>query len=176
MGDFLFNFTEWLRTTFLVELALSIADTQMSLWIVERFWVIPIIQVFHILAISGSFAAVLMIAARVYGVAGHASLAETSQRYTKVLWWSLAVLVVTGLGMIVGEPERQLINPIFWIKMVLVVVGVVVAAAFAGSLRRMLSTGGGEVAGGPAKATAAFLVVLWCLIMAGGRWIAYAPV
>lgn len=174
MGDMLFNFTEWLRSTFLVELALSISDSAMSLWIVERFWVIPIIQVFHILAISGSFAAVLMIAARVYGVAGHATLAETAQRYTKVLWWSLAVLVVTGLGLIVGEPVRELINPIFWIKMVLVIVGVVVAAAFTGSLRRQHNTG--EVAGGSAKATAAFLVVLWCLIMAGGRWIAYAPV
>ena len=180
MGDLLYNFTEWLRSTFLVELALSISDSSLSLWIVTRFWMIPIIQVIHILAIAASFASVLMMALRVYGVAGHATLDETSRRYTRVLWWALALLVISGLGLIIGEPVRELINPIFWIKMVLVIVGVIVALSFArsmrGHVRRDGFVQGGEVVGGGTKATAAFLVILWCLIMAGGRWIAYAPV
>jgi hypothetical protein len=177
MGDLLFNFTEWLRSTFLVELALSISDSALSLWIVTHFWAIPIFQVIHILAIAGSFAAVLMLTLRIYGLAGHATLAETAQRYTKVLWWSLALLAISGLLMIVGEPVRELINPIFWIKMVLVVVGVVVAIAFARNMRRHHAmTGGGEVVGGGLKGTALFLIILWCAIMFGGRWIAYAPV
>ncbi len=32
------------------------------------------------------------------------------------------MLIVTGLGMITAEPVRELINPIFWIKMGLFVV------------------------------------------------------
>lgn len=185
MGDMLFEFTEWLRSTSLVELSLWISDTNLSLWIVTNFWTIPIIQVVHILAISASFAAVLMMTLRVYGFAGHATLAETSRRYTRVLWWALAVLVVSGLALIVGEPVRELINPIFWIKMVLVIVGVLVAVLFARNIRgrsahdELVTRGnvlGGEVVGAGTKATAAFLVILWCLIMAGGRWIAYAPV
>jgi magnesium-transporting ATPase (P-type) len=107
-------------------------------------------------------------------MAGHATLAETSRRYTRVLWWSLAVLILTGLLMIVGEPVRELINPIFWIKMVLVIVGILVAVWFAGSMRRQLTTG--DVVASGAKLTAAFLVLLWCAIMFAGRWIAYAPV
>jgi len=180
MGDLLYNFTEWLRSTFLVELALWISDTPLSFWIVTNFWTIPIIQVVHILSIAASFAAVLMMTLRVYGLAGHATLDETSRRYTKVLWWALALLVLSGIGLIVGEPVRELINPIFWIKMVLVIVGVIVALSFARSMRGQIShdsfVRGGEVVGGGTKATAAFLVILWCLIMAGGRWIAYAPV
>jgi len=174
MGDLLFNFAEWLRGTFLVDLSLWISETALSTWIVTHFWTIPIMQVLHILAIAGSFAAVLMIAARIYGIAGHASLAETGHRYTRVLWWSLAALVITGLGMIAGEPVRELINPIFWIKMALVIIGTLVAVWFAASLRRQYHTG--EVVQGSVKLTATFLVVLWCLIIAGGRWIAYAPV
>jgi hypothetical protein len=36
--------------------------------------------------------------------------------------------------------------------------------------------GAAEAVGGAAKSSAVFLIVLWCLIMMCGRWIAYAPV
>ena len=110
----------------------------------------------------------------VFGLAGHATLAETSRRYAKVLWWALVVLVLTGLLMIVGEPVRELVNPYFWIKMILVVVGAVVSVIFARNLGRQAVAS--ETVGGGVKATAVFLVILWCMIMWCGRWIAYAPV
>jgi len=174
MGDFLYNFTEWLRTTQLVELALWISDTGLSMWIVTHFWAIPIIQVFHILAISASFASVLMINARMFGIAGSSSMAETSRRYTRALWWALVVLVVTGFLMIMGEPVRELINPIFWIKMGLVVFGILITIWFHKGVIKHVAAGRDIV--GTDKATALFLVVLWCVIMLCGRWIAYAPV
>src|SRR5690606_10921232 len=52
MGDLLYNFTDWLRETPLTELALWISDTSLCLWIVSNFWVLPVIQVVHILAIA----------------------------------------------------------------------------------------------------------------------------
>src|SRR5687768_4163247 len=93
MGDLLYSFTEWLRTTQLVELALWISETPASVWIVERFWAIPIIQVIHILAIAASFASILMINARMFSIAGSSSMADTANRYIRVLWWALVVLV-----------------------------------------------------------------------------------
>lgn len=174
MDELLFNLTEWLRSTPLTELALWISDTRLSGWIVTHFWAIPIIQVVHILAISASFAAVLMLNARIYGVAGHATLGETSRRYTKILWGALAVLIVSGFFMIMGEPVRELVNPYFWIKMVLVALGIVITALFSRSVSRQAATS--DSVGGGAKATAVFLIILWCMIMWCGRWIAYAPV
>lgn len=174
MDDLLYNLTEWLRNTPLSGLALWISDTRLSGWIVTHFWAIPTIQVIHILGISASFAAVLMLNARIYGIAGHATLAESARRYTKVLWWSLAVLVISGFFMIMGEPVRELVNPYFWIKMILVVVGVLVVLGFARSLSRQAETS--ETTAGGTKAIAAFLVILWFVIMWCGRWIAYAPV
>ena len=174
MGDLLYNFTEWLRTTQLVELALWISDTGLSMWIVTHFWAIPIIQVVHILAISASFASVLMINARMFGIAGSSSMADTANRYIRVLWWSFLILVISGLGMIIAEPIRELINPIFWIKMGLVVVGVLVATWFHKGVLKHVAGGRDIVASD--KATGAFLVLLWCVIMLCGRWIAYAPV
>lgn len=174
MGDLLFSFTGWLRDTPLTELALWISDSRLTLWIATHFWVLPIIQVFHILAISASFASILMINARMFGIAGSSSMKETSRRYTKVLWWALVVLVITGLLMIITEPIRELINPIFWIKMPLVVFGVLVAIWFQKGILKHVAAG--RDIGATDKATGVFLVILWCVIMLCGRWIAYAPV
>ena len=174
MGELLYNFTEWLRSTQLTELALWISDSSLTLWIVTHFWVLPIIQVVHILAIAGSFASVLMINARMFGIAGSSSMADTANRYIRVLWWSFLILVISGLGMIIAEPIRELINPIFWIKMGLVVVGVLVAIWFHKGVLKHVAGGRDIVASD--KATGAFLVLLWCVIMLCGRWIAYAPV
>ena len=174
MNDLLYEFTQWLYSTPLNDFAQGMSETPLSLWLVERFMAIPLLQMVHILAIAGSFAAVLMLTLRVFGLAGHATLAETSRRYTKVLWWSLAFVILSGGLMLFGDTVRNLLNSIFWIKMMFVVVGITTAIVFAGRLRRQV-TANGEVVGGGIKATALFLVILWCVIMWCGRWIAYAP-
>jgi hypothetical protein len=175
MGDLLYSITEWLRTTPLADFALAMSEAPLTLWIVSHFWALPILQVIHILAIAGSFSAVLMLNLRIFGLAGHATLAETSRRYTKVLWWSLVVVILSGGLMLFGDTVRNLLNAIFWIKMVLVVVGILVAILFAKAMSRQLTTNEGAV-GVSTKTTAIFLVILWCVIMLCGRWIAYAPV
>ena len=174
MDDLLVQFTEWLRSTQLTELALWIDETAAREWIVTHFWAIPIIQCFHILAIAASFASILMINARMFNVAGSSSMADTANRYIRVLWWSLAVLILSGLGMITGEPVRELINPYFWIKMGLVVFGILVAIWFHKGVLKHVAAGRDIVASD--KATAVFLVILWMMIMYCGRFIAYAPV
>jgi hypothetical protein len=175
MGDLLFSFTEWLRSTQLTEFSLWISETSLSFWLVTHFWSIPIIQVFHILAIAAGFGAVLMINLRIFGLAGvDRTFAETEKRYTRWIWGALAVLIVSGIGLIIAEPIRELINPIFWIKMVLVVVAIVTSLLFHRGVLKRLS-GGGTVTGG-IKAGALFVIILWCVIMLCGRWIAYAPV
>jgi hypothetical protein len=175
MGDLLYNFTEWLRETPLTELSLWIGETWLSLWLVERFWAIPIIQVIHILAIGASFGAILMLNLRIFGRAGmDRTMAETERRYMPWIWWSLVVLAISGLGLIIAEPIRELINPIFWIKMVLVVVAILTTLWFHRKAVRPLARGAEPT--GAVKAVAVFVIILWCVIILCGRWIAYAPV
>ncbi len=175
MGDMLYNFTEWLRSTPLTEFSLWIADSGLSSLIVTHFWAIPTIQVFHILAIAAAFGSVMMITLRVFEFAGMSrTLAETERRYVRWIWWSGLVLLLSGVGLIVGEPIRELINPIFWIKMGLVVVAIIASLTFHGRVMKRLA-GGGVVTGG-IKAASLAIIVLWCVIMLCGRWIAYAPV
>src|SRR5690606_3670613 len=105
-----------------------------------------------ILSIAASFVAVLMLNLRTFGFAGSVTLTEAAHRYSRVLWWALAGLIGSGFLMIVGEPVRELVNPYFWVKMILLVIGVLVAVTFAKSLAKQgeatgSASGGTKVAG-----------------------------
>jgi hypothetical protein len=175
MGDLLYSFTEWLRSTWLTEFSLWLSDTSWSQWLDTHFWAIPILQCIHILAIGAAFGAIVMVNLRIYKLAEtDRTFAETGHRYVRWIWWSLLVLLITGIGMTIAEPIRELINPVFWIKMPLVVVAVLVSLAFHGRVLRRLAAGATPGAG--TKLTAILIIILWCVIMLCGRWIAYAPV
>lgn len=178
MTEFLYEFTEWIRGTFLVDLSLWIGDTRLSLWIVERFWAIPIIQTFHILTIAATFGAILLMNLRVMGFIGvDRTIARTGMRYLPWVWWGFAILIITGIGMIIAEPVRELINPIFWIKMFLVIAAILAAVWFQKSVERKAvnwDASGGTPLG--IRLGALGILVLWLVIMLCGRWIAYAPV
>jgi len=175
MGDLLYSFTEYLRGTWVNGASLAISDWKLSLWLDTHFWAIPIMQVIHILSISAAFGAILMMNLRIYNLAGmDRTFAETERRYVRWVWWSLLFLLLSGIGMTIAEPVRELVNPVFWIKMPLVVVAALASLWFHGRVLRRLAAGG--VAGPVIKSAAFFIIVLWCVIMLCGRWIAYAPV
>jgi hypothetical protein len=174
MTDFLFSITEWLRTTPLVDLALWINETSLNAWIVTHFWAIPIFQVFHILAIAASFGSILMINARILGISGEGrTVAQTTSRYMPWIWWALVVLIGSGLLMIIAEPIRELINPFFWIKMILVASAILISIWFHKGILRDIRED--HDIGPTERSVAIVLVILWMAIMFCGRWIAYAP-
>ena len=178
ISDLLFAFTEWLRTTPIVNLSLWISETKASLWIGNHFWAIPNMQNIHILSIAGSFGSVLMIDMRILGYTGKGrTMSQTIRRYMPWIWWCLLLLIVSGIGMIVGEPVRELVNPIFWIKMGLVLFAILVSAGFHASVHRNMArwemSHDGRVA---VRIGAVAVILLWFAIIFCGRWIAYAPV
>lgn len=178
MGDLLFEITDWMRGTFLLDWALWMQETSFSLFMVETFWNVPTAQVFHIISIAAAFAATLMTVLRVNGRAGTALTVEQwSARFVPWIRWGLLVIVLSGLAMIFAEPVRNMINAVFWIKMIVLVATVLISLAYISNVRKSALAGGaGWVASGGAKATGWVIILLWCLIMVCGRWIAYVPV
>ncbi len=177
LGDLIFHLGQWLRTTPLTEISLGIQKTWMSKMIDEHFWVIPIIQTIHILAIGAVFGAVVMTNLRIFQMAGRSrTMSETVRRFLPWIWWGLLVLLLTGIGMTIGEPVRELTNPVFWIKMVMIVIGCLISLWFQGSVHRNVAlwelTHSGRVF---IRIGSGAVIALWCLIMLAGRWIAYAP-
>jgi hypothetical protein len=177
IGDLLYALALWLKTTPLPELALWLAKTPLSALVDTSFWIAATLQTIHILAVAAAFVSVLMINLKIFRLAGRSlTMTQTLARFAPWVWWALVALLLTGLLLVVGEPARELLNPAFWTKMVLVVFGVLVALWFQGSVRRHAHewelTSHGTLA---IRAGSVGVILLWCVIMVLGRWIAYAP-
>lgn len=174
IGDWLYAFTEWLRTTPLVEWSLWLSETGFSLLIQTNFWAIPTIQTIHIVAIAALFGSAVFVNLRVLGVMGmHQNVTQTIQRFRGWMRWGLIVLIVSGLLLIIGEPVRELINPVFWLKMALVPLAVIATSRFHRRAVQIDATGSASAS---IRLGAVLLLLLWCAIIFAGRWIAYAPV
>ncbi len=175
--DFIVALTQHLRNSPLSGFALWLQKQPPSVFADKHFWFVPSFQVVHILAISMLFGSALMINMRIFMLAGRSrTMAQTVRRYLPWIWWGLLALLLSGIGLIFSDPIREFTNPFFWTKMVLVVAAVLVNLGFQSSVsrdaalwemtdRRRVGVRLGSAGG----------IVLWCAIMALGRWIAYAP-
>lgn len=138
-------------------------------------WIIPLIQSIHIAGIGVVMACVLMMSLRVLGYAGmDQSVLQTQQRFGPWLIGALWLLLGTGLVLIVGEPERELITFSFWAKMTLVATGAAIALAFQHSVRRGGADWEDRIGSRtPVKALAVAALVIWLAVVVLGRLIAY---
>jgi uncharacterized membrane protein YkvI len=158
------------------EFANWISTTAPSQYLQENYaWSIPGIQSIHIIAIGILMGSIFLINLRVLGWAGRdQSLVTTTQRYAPWMWGSLVVLTISGIAMIVSEPARELLSLSFWVKMVLLAIGILVAIAFQISLRRNAAAWETSlVSRGRVRTAAVVTFLIWCAVAVMGRMIAF---
>ena len=177
LGDLVFHLGQWLRTTPLTPISLWVQKTWLSNVITTHFWTVPTIQTIHILAIAMTFGSVLMINMRIVQLGGQGRpVLQTARRFVPWIWWGLLTLLITGIGMVFSDPVRNLTNPVFWAKMILVITAALISLWFQKSVEhnapRWELTERGTML---IRAGSAAVIGLWLLIMLCGRWIAYAP-
>jgi hypothetical protein len=158
------------------EFATWLSMTPMSVYMQRHeTWVIPTIQSIHIVGIGLVVGSALMMTLRVLGWAGtDQTLLESQNRFGPWLTGALCLLLATGLLMVVGEPERELVTFSFWAKMSLVAAMTLIAVAF----QLAVSRNEGRMAsrlgkGGAIKWAALGTLVIWACIIILGRLIAY---
>lgn len=158
----------------MVEFANWLQGTAASNLIQRELWMVPTIQSVHIIAIAFLVGAVLMITLSVLGVVGRdQSMATTNQRFAPWFWGALAILAVTGLLLIIGEPKRELLSFSFWAKMTVLAIGVSVAIAFQRHLKSRPEHWEVVSASPATKALAVGTLIVWALVMILGRFIAF---
>jgi len=141
------------------EIARWLGSTPLSIAIQSHTWLTPLLQAVHILMIGVVFVSMLMIALRVLGrVRTDETLEQVWARFSPWLWSGVAVMAATGLVLIIGEPLRQANALSFWLKMLLIAVGLFGLLA----LRRS-----------PSRGFAIGLILVWVAIIFLGRAIAY---
>lgn len=152
-----------------------LSRTPLSLAIQTREWIIPTIQSVHIVGIAVVMGSVFMIELRIWGWVGRdQTVAQTTARFGPWLIGALAVLLVTGAVMVVGEPERELLALSFWLKMILVAIGTIVAVTFQRAVEHRDRAWETAIAGRRSVGAAAVVVLLiWFGVIVLGRLIAY---
>lgn len=168
------SFGEWLKSTRLTELSVWIGDTRLSTALNQNNWITPTLQSVHILAIAMTFSAALMISLRIAGLAGQGrTLVDVERRYAPWIWGGLLTLLCTGFVLLLAEPGRQLLNPYFWTKMMLIVVAALATFGLQRSIERRAPIWQSARLAYGVRAGALGLIGVWAAIMVMGRWIAY---
>ncbi len=151
-----------------------LASTAFSQTVQTVSWVIPLLQSIHILMIGVVFVSALMIALRVLGqVRADQPFDLVWRRFAPWMWTAIAIMAVTGLTLVVGEPVREFTALSFWIKMSLLVIGVTSTVIYGRVVRPAAPAGSPAEFSMPARAASVFIVVLWLAVIFLGRAIAY---
>ncbi len=159
----------------LSELSKWLAATPLSHTIQTTSWIIPTIQIIHILGVAVLFSSAVLVDLRIWRLLERdIPLAQVARRFLPSIWPVLLILLVTGSLLIVGEPRRSLLNSTFYLKMALLAVAIMLTAG----LQRSISSSpnswdkdrGRRLA---ARFAATASIALWCGILFAGRWIAY---
>jgi hypothetical protein len=139
-------------------------------------WLVPTLQTVHIISVALIVGSVLMINLRLLGWSNiDLPLDRVCARFLPFIWWPLLALLATGTIMIIGEPARSLQNPVFQLKITLIVIALVTIAIFQHRVRRAAASETAGVRGYTAPAVIAlFSALLWGGIIVAGRWIAYS--
>ena len=159
----------------MVELASWLASLPISQALRRLNWLVPWLQVVHILANGMILSAVVMIDMRLWGISRSQASIAAVRRFQIWIWASLVLLTVTGIALIMYSARRTLTDVTFQVKMA--VMGFAIAATIA--LLLALRPERDELVGDRGGSKLASLLgtltlVLWVgVTLAGrGRWFA----
>lgn len=159
----------------LSELSKWLAATPLSHTIQTTSWIIPTIQIIHILGVAVLFSSAVLVDLRIWRLLERdIPLTQVARRFLPPIWPVLLILLITGSLLIIGEPRRSLLNSTFYLKMALLAFAIMLTAGLQRSIslspdswdkdrRRRLA----------ARFAATASIAVWCGILFAGRWIAY---
>jgi len=149
-----------------------LSNTPVSLKIQTVLWIIPAVQTIHILSVSIVMASMAMLDLRLMGIAGKRQpISRMVDRFVPWVWRVLLILVATGTILIIGEPERELLNWAFRTKMAMVAtVSLITLVVQQMNKRDATFWENRRIA---AAAVGVVSLLLWVAIVTAGRWIAY---
>jgi hypothetical protein len=152
-----------------------LSTTPLSSTLQSHPWIVPASQSLHIGGASIVFASALVINLRLLGVSRSGrSISRLTGALMPWIWSGLAVQVTTGILQTIIEPVREFVTPMYWIKMLLIVVVAATTALYARAVRRQAARWD-EAQTRPAAARiyAVVSTLLWLAILACGRLIGY---
>lgn len=154
-----------------MELLRLLQDSAFSTWIRESSWAIFAFLIIHTLSmgfLAGTGAALCL---RVLGVARQVPLSRLPA-FFPVMWTAFAFAAVSGAGLVTGYPAKALTNPLFYVKLTILVAAAVLTDRLA---RQLFADPRYDIGRTPpwAKWTAGTCLTAWVCVIVAGRFLAY---
>jgi hypothetical protein len=159
----------------MIELASWLASLPLSRALRQMNWLVPWLQIVHILANGMILSAVVMIDMRIWGLSRSQASLAMARRFGPWLWAGLVLLTMSGIMLILSAPRRPLTDLAFQVKMVTMVVAIAATVILQITLRPSGASWEGKPGGHRVVSMLATLtLVLWVgVTLAGrGRWFA----
>jgi hypothetical protein len=148
-------------------------STALSQWVVgsPSLFAFPGILALHAIGMGFAVGICLALDLRILGVAPGIQLAQM-QRFVPILWAAFWLNAISGLLLLIGYPTKALTNPVFYLKLLLIAVGLVLFRRIG---RQVFDEGGTPDAhASPALSRLAIIsLVCWVGAISAGRFLAY---
>lgn len=149
-----------------------LSNTPFSMTIQTVLWIIPAVQTIHILCVAVVMSSMAMLDLRLMGLVGRRrAISDMVGRFVPWVWRTLVVLATSGAILIIGEPSRELLNPYFQAKMIML--AAVALITFVVQRQTKKNAMYWETRKAAAIVTGLASLLLWVGIITAGRWIAY---
>ena len=135
----------------------------------ESLLAFPGILVLHALGMAGLVGGSIAIGLRILGVAPNIPVGGMAG-FLKILWIGLILNVLSGVLLVIAYPTKAMTNPVFGLKMALVVLGFFSLRMI---VREVFAAGPVTALSGRAKFFAALSLACWVGAIVAGRFLAY---
>lgn len=151
----------------------SIETSALSVWLRESttLWAFPFVLILHTVGLAFLVGANVAIDLRALGRAMGVPLISM-RRYYRAMWAGFWVNAVSGVLLLIAYPTKALTNPVFFLKLLLIAVGLVLAVKI--RVYTMSGTvGATDSAPRRLRKLAAVSLLVWALSITAGRLLAY---
>lgn len=156
----IFPYTEWIERSGL------------SRWIREdSLWAFPIILILHTVGLAFLVGANVALDARILGVGRGVPLASMLP-FFRAMWLGFWVNAVSGVLLLAAYPTKAVTNPLFYVKLALIAIGLAHAESIRREVLRNPSFGGTD-GPGASRLLAASALACWLAAVTAGRLLAY---
>jgi hypothetical protein len=145
-----------------------VQDSAFATWIRESSWAIFAFLIVHTLTMGFLIGTGLAVDARMLGVARQVPLPAMG-RVLPVMVWALGFAIVSGVLLLIGYPAKALTNPLFYVKLSLLTVALLITRDLA---KRVFDPGLTE-APGWARGAAGLSILLWLSGLTAGKFLEY---
>jgi hypothetical protein len=148
--------------------------TAVAVWTRESpsIWAYPTVLTLHTVGLGMLVGANAVVDFRLLGFAPRLPLLSLAPLY-RFMWAGFAINATTGAMLFASDAETKARQPVFYVKLTLIALALVVTAMIRRVVERGRAAGAGDASVAPGRRLAALSLLLWTGAITAGRLMAY---